>query len=228
MCGKFTAMFSYAEVHAFERFFIEDPADREARKDQEATFRVMSTVPVHVWDREKQARRVIAMRWGFPHRTDWRRPDIIHARSETIEEKKPFRDAFLGGQRGIVLVKTFNEAPDIPGPTIQHTITPDTAKSGIAMIWRSFDVGAAMPLLACVMVTVPANKLIAGLPTDRMPAILDYGDWTKWTGEQPATVDELKAMLKTVEGVRWKMNKEERAATTKRRKPTVSDPEGLL
>ena len=226
MCGKFTAMFSYAEVHAFESLFVKGQEEREAEKDQEVTFRVMNTLPVHVWDREKQERRVIPMRWGFPHRTDWRRPDIIHARSETIEEKKAFRDAFLGGQRGVVLVKTFNEAPDIPGPTIQHTITPDAEKSGIAMIWRSFDVGAAVPLLACVMVTVPANKLIAELPTDRMPAILDYNDWAKWTGEQPATVDELKAMLKTVEGTRWTMTREERAAKP-RRKPTASDPGGL-
>ena len=228
MCGKFTAMFSYAEVHAFSQPLNRDPVEAAAEDDQQATFRVMSTIPVHVWDREKHERRVIPMRWGFPHRTDWRRPDIIHARSETIEEKKAFRDAFLGGQRGVVLVKTFNEAPDIPGPTIQHTITPDTEKSGIAVIWRSFDVGAAVPLLACVMVTVAANKLIAGLPTDRMPAILDFEDWRKWTGEEPATVDELKAMLKTVEGVRWTMTKEERAATTKRKKPTVSDPEGLF
>ena len=185
MCGKFTAMFSYAEVHAFESFFVKSKEEHAAEEDQEITFRVMNTIPVHVWDRDKLARRVIPMRWGFPHRSDWRRPDVIHARSETIDVKKSFRERFLGGQRGIVLVKTFNEAPDVPGPTIQHTITPDTAKSGIAMIWRSFDVGAAMPLLACAMVTVPANELIAGLPTDRMPAILDPADWKNGQAKSP-------------------------------------------
>lgn len=228
MCGKFTAMYSYAEVHAFSSAFIKSLEECAAENDQETTFRVMSMIPVHVWDREKQERRVIAMRWGFPHRSDWRRPDVIHARSETIDEKVTFKNAFLDGQRGVVLVKTFNEAPDIPGPTIQHTITPDMTKSGIAVIWRKFDVGAAVPLLACVMVTVAANKLIAGLPTDRMPAILDPADWKKWTGEEPATVDELKAMLKTVEGVKWKMNREERKETAKRQKPTISDPGGLF
>lgn len=228
MCGKFTAMFSYAEVHAFESFFIKSPERREAEKDQEETFRVMNNLPVHVWDRESQERRVIAMRWGFPDRTNWQKPDLIHARAETIDERPSFRGAFLDGQRGVVLVKTFNEAPDIPGPTIQHTITPDTNKSAVAMLWRKFDVGAAAPLLACVMVTVPANKLIAALPTSRMPAFIDPADLKKWTGEEPATVDELKAMLKTVEGTRWRMTKEERAATTKRWKPTESDPGGLF
>lgn len=228
MCGKFTAMYSYAEVHAFSSVFIKSAEERAAENDQETTFRVMSMIPVHVWDRENQQRRVMPMRWGFPHRADWRRPDPVHARSETIDEKVTFKNDFLDGQRGVVLVKTFNEAPDIPGPTIQHTITPDTDKSGIAVIWRKFDVGAAVPLLACVMVTVAANKLIAGLPTDRMPAILDPADWIKWTGEEPATVDELKAMLKTVEGVKWRMNREERKETAKRQKPTVSDPGGLF
>ena len=38
----------------------------------------------------------------------------------------------------------------------------------------------------------------------------------------------MKACLKTVEGVRWTMTKEERAQKAKRQKPTVSDPGGLL
>lgn len=206
MCGKFTAMFSYAEVHAFSQPLDRDAAEREA----EITFRVMSIIPVHIWDKGSQQRRVVPMRWGFPHPNDWRRPQPIHARSETIETTKSFAGAFLDGQRGIVLVKTFNEAADLSGKSgPQHTITPDTNKSGIAMVWRRFEIGAPRPLIACVMVTVPANRLIAALPTDRMPAILDPADWTKWTGEEPATTDELKAMLKTAEGVRWRMQKED-------------------
>jgi hypothetical protein len=41
-----------------------------------------------------------------------------------------------------------------------------------------------------------------------MPAVLADEEWAK--GEEPATVDEAKACLKTVEGVRWGMEKEER------------------
>lgn len=60
--------------------------------------------------------------------------------------------------------------------------------------------------------TVPANQVIATLPTDRMPAFFAKKDWAGWLGDQPATVDELKACLRTVEGVKWNMTKEERAA----------------
>jgi len=40
--------------------------------------------------------------------------------------------------------------------------------------------------------------------------------------------DEAKACLKTVEGVRWTMTKEEKAATTKRKKATVTDLTGFF
>ena len=29
-----------------------------------------------------------------------------------------------------------------------------------------------------------------------MPALIEDGDWTKWLGEEPATAEELKAMLR--------------------------------
>ena len=35
-----------------------------------------------------------------------------------------------------------------------------------------------------------------GTITDRMPALIEDGDWTKWLGEEPATAEELKAMLR--------------------------------
>jgi len=179
MCGKFTAMASYAEVVAWEETFFLKPDDREM------IFRVMGNLPVIVLDREQMRRRVPQMRWGFPHPKDWKRPQPIHARAETIEITGAFADGFLDGQRGIVLTKTFNEAPDTEGPTEQHTITPGATKAlAIAFVWRKFDVGAALPLFAACMVTVPANKLIASLPTSRMPAVLAPEDWAIWLGRQ--------------------------------------------
>ena len=74
----------------------------------------MSNIPVIVWDREKQQRRVVYMRWGFPHRGNHNRPDPIHARAETIDQRPTFKQAFLDGQRGIVMVRIFNEIRDGP------------------------------------------------------------------------------------------------------------------
>jgi putative SOS response-associated peptidase YedK len=62
-----------------------------------------------------------------------------------------------------------------------------------------------------------------------MPAFLANDDWATWLGENEAPAEEAKACLKTVEGIRWTMTKEERAASkAKRAKPTISDPTGLF
>ena len=215
-------MFSWAEVVDFSQ-----PLATDAETDREVIFRVMSNLPVIVFDHETGKRRIVPMRWGYPQKANWRVPQPIHARAETIDEKHPHKKPFHGGQRGIVVVKTFNEAPDVPGKSEQHTITPGDGKPlGIAFLWDRFEIkDLPAPLLACVMATVPANKLIATLPTDRMPAILADEDWTKWLGEEPATADELKAMLRTVEGVDWRMAKEEKPAKPPRRPPPARQPD---
>lgn len=225
MCGKFTAMASWRDVVDFTQALTTSGGN-----DQQVTLRVMANLPVIIWDAEQRSRRIVPMRWGFPHSKDWRRPQPIHARAESIETTKAFAQSFAEGQRGIVLFRTFNEAPDVEGPTVQHTITPGDAQAlAAAFVWRKFEIpGQPMPMNACVLVTVPANALITTLPTDRMPAFLADENWPAWLGERPATVDELKACLKTVEGVKWTMTKEERAAKPGRGKPTVSDPSGLF
>lgn len=229
MCGKFTARASWREINSQRDLFVKALAARQVDPDdQEITYRVMGNLPVITLDRETGAQTVQPMRWGFPDPKDWHKPRPIHARSETIETTKAFAGAFLDGQRGIVLFKSFCEAPDVEGPTQQHVITPgDEQALAAAFVWRSFDVGLSVPLVACCLVTVPANVLIATLPTDRMPAFLALGDWGKWLGEEAASVDDVKACLTPVEGVRWTMTKEEKAAKP-RQKPTVSDPKGLF
>jgi putative SOS response-associated peptidase YedK len=211
MCGKFTAKASWTKIVDFA-WSDPDPDDRIL------TYRVMTHVPVIVQNADK--RSVVLMRWGFPHPADWKRPQPIHARGETIDSVPAFAGAFHNGQRGIVIVETFNEAPESGE---QHVVTP-AGPIGIAFLWRRFEIAPA-PLLACVMVTVPANALLTGLPTDRMPAMLAEQDWQTWLTGSP---DEAKACLKTMEDVRWAMTREERAKSVKRGKPTVSDPAGLF
>jgi putative SOS response-associated peptidase YedK len=224
MCGKFTALASWANITAFadsERPITDD--------DRYVTYRVMNALPVIVWDRKSGQRRVVPMRWGFLDPTNWKSPRPIHARAETVDTLPTFKKLFRDGQRGIVMARTFNEAPDIDGPTRQHTIDPGNAGAmGLAVVWQRFEVSDLPPLLACVMVTVPANRLLAGLPTDRMPAILAEEHWSTWLGENGASPAAAKACLKTVEDVRWTMSREEHAAGTARQKPTVSDPQGLF
>jgi len=223
MCGKFTAKASWTEIVDY----IWSPFNLDEEADRTVTYRVMNPLPVVLLDIVIGERRVVPMRWGFPDLKDWRRPQPIHARAETIDTTKAFAQAFRDGQRGIVWMKSFNEAPDVEGPTIQHVIVPESTLAA-AVVWRRFEISASPePFFACVLVTVAANQLISSLPTDRMPAFLAREDWQTWLGEKPASLEEVKACLRTVEDARWTMTREERAGST-RRKPTVSDPAGLF
>lgn len=222
MCGKFTAKASWSEI--VDLIFATPPHEC-GDNDRNLTYRVMGTLPLIVWDPVADKRRVVPMRWGFPHPQDWKRPQPIHARAETIDTTRAFAEAFRDGQRGIAIVETFNEAPD---DGTQHVVTP-TGAIGIAFVWRRFDIaGPPPPFFACVMVTVAANTLLSGLPTDRMPAVLSPDDWAVWLGEEPASLEVVKACLKTADGVRWTMTAEERAKSSRRAKPTVSNPAGLF
>ncbi len=95
MCGKFTSMASWAEV-AFLQPLATGGA---ATNDIPVPLRVMSDLPVIVFDRATRTRRIAFMRWGFPYRGNPNRPDPIHARAcfekktrhETIETKDDTR-----------------------------------------------------------------------------------------------------------------------------------------
>jgi putative SOS response-associated peptidase YedK len=127
-------------------------------------------------------------------------------------------------------MRTFNEGKQVtPSKTEQWTIDPIPAHmTGAAFIFDSFSApDLPVPLLACVLVTVPANALIQTLTTehaesDRMPAFLDPADWATWLSEAGNDPAAAKACCKTTEGVRWTMTKEERAARPGRAKPTVN------
>jgi putative SOS response-associated peptidase YedK len=225
MCGKFTAMASWREVVEFSQP-LSGKLMGDDFGDEEVTFGVARALPVIVWNREARKRLVVPMRWGFPHPKDWRRPQPIHARSETIDTTRAFAKAFATGQRGIVVFKTFNEGEEVAKPngkteTVQWTIDPrDGQPRGFAFLWQRFETpDLPQPMLACVMGTVSANKLLGESilkndPDPRMPAILEDAEWAAWLGENHAAPEQTKASLRTMEGANWQLALEPKKART--------------
>lgn len=235
MCGKFTAQATWREVVDFSQPLTGDgggdiDGGGADERGEVYTYRVGSPLPVIVWDAAAGRRRVVPMRWGFPDPRDWRRPRPIHARSETIDAKEPFRTPFHAGQRGIVVFETFNEGEEVTKPSgatevRQWTVTPgDGQPRGFAFLWRRYEiVGQPAPLLFCVMATVPASELVRRSikPLEdepRMPAILESFDvWATWLGENGSTATAAKGLLKTMEGVNWTAAPEPRKPRASRR-----------
>jgi len=213
MCGKFTAMASWAEVVAFSQPLTVPARDGGGKdeNDYEVTYRPYSDLPVIVWDAEAKQRKVIAMRWGLPDLKNFKKLKHIHARAETIDTTKAFAPLFTDGRRGIVLMKTFNETP--PENSDQWTINPQDGRArGFAFLCQGYDIehrdGQREQLRACCMVTVRANKLLTDTilksdPDPRIPAILEDQDWATWLGENDPPLDQVKSVLKTMEGENW-------------------------
>ena len=51
-----------------------------------------------------------------------------------------------------------------------------------------------------------------------MPAVMPESSWPKWLGEEPATIEELKALLQPYDGD-WDMQSEKKANTPPPKKP---------
>jgi len=191
MCGKFTQMMSWGELVSLAEMIGAPPSATETV----TPMRFATVVRLGAEGRRETAR----MRWGFvpadaPDASAGTR--FIHARAETIEQRPTFREAFFQ-RRGLVVVNTFNEGKEItPSKTEQYVVTlKSRAATAIAVIWERWSAPNAPPLETFAMVTVAANTMIGAI-TDRMPALIADEDWAKWLGEVPASVDELKAMLR--------------------------------
>lgn len=194
MCGKFTQLSSWKEVHAFSQPLLL----REAQDEIVVATPMMFAQVLRL--NADGAREVSPMRWGFSDRRapNPARPKHMHARAETVDTAPTFAPSFASA-RGVLLTHTHNVGEALSsGKTKQWTVTPkDGRPLAMAVIYERWENGPES-LLTFVMVTVPANALIARL-TDRMPAILAPEEWPVWLGETGASAAEAKALLRTVE-----------------------------
>lgn len=220
MCGKFTQMSSWREVHAFSQPLVLTGAPDEIVVS--TPMRFANIIRLNATGE----REVVSMRWGFAGKGDANpsRPKHMHARSETIDRLATFANAFAHG-RGILVVHTFNEGEELPnGKTKQWVVTPNDGKPiAIAVICEKWTNGSEM-LDTFIQVTTPANALISKI-TDRMPAILKPDDWAIWLGETGAPPSEVKAVLRAFEdGGNWTMTEQEPPRKTKPQKKPDPQP----
>ena len=219
MCGKFTQLSSWQEVHAFSRPLTVSAGSAEVVVSTPMRFANIMRLNAN------GERELVSMRWGFAGRDDAvpTRPKHMHARSETVDRLPTFAHAFANA-RGILMVHTFNEGEELPnGKTKQWVITPqDGQPIAIGVICEEWNNGPET-LQTFVQVTTPANTLISRI-TGRMPAILPREAWPVWLGETDATLDDVKVLLQTYEdGGTWAMTEQE--ANNRPRPPKASKPD---
>ena len=144
------------------------------------------------------ARDVVMLRWGLiPH---WAKDPaigsrMINARSETIQEKTSFKNAFKQ-RRCLILADGFYEwqkssrrgVPKVP----YYFQLMDGAPFTFAGIWETWRSPEGEEVRTCSIITCTPNDLVASVH-NRMPVILDKTTCWDWLVDQPA--DALQAML---------------------------------
>jgi len=176
MCGRF-AFYSPAEAAA-ELFRVHATAGIEARFNIAPTQFVAS-----IREGEQGKRELVMLRWGLV--PFWAKdPSIgnrmINARSETVEEKPSFRNAYRH-RRCLVLADGFYEwrkAGDAKTPYFISTADRKPfAFAGLWEAWSSKDKSES--LQTATILTTEANEFMATLH-DRMPVILVPETADRW------------------------------------------------
>ncbi len=138
------------------------------------------------------------LKWGMiPH---WAKDatiaaKLINARSEGIESKPSFRDAFAR-RRCLIPADAFYEWKADTKPKQPYAIRrADPGLFALAGLWENWKAPDGHWVRTATIITTQANELVARLH-DRMPVVLAPEDWGRWLGDETASAEELRGLLK--------------------------------
>lgn len=179
MCGRFAITLP---DDAMARLFDAAPANDLPPVPR---FNVCPTTPVAVAISAEGRRRYGPMRWGFIPRwfkspTDG--PLLFNARSETLAEKPAFAEA-ARKRRCLIPASGFYEWTREGETRLPWFITrADGAPMVFAGVWQMWAAPDGSRQATCAIVTAAATGAMADLH-DRVPVVLEPGDWPLWLGE---------------------------------------------
>ncbi len=191
MCGRFTLATSPAKLTELLPLF--DVPELPPR------FNIAPSQPVAVARRlpDRARGEVVLLRWGLiPAWAD--DPAIgnrlINARAETVADKPSFRAAYRK-RRCLVLADGFYEWQKTGArkqPVFIHR--RDGGPFAFAGLWEHWE-RDGRTIDSCTILTTAANELIRPLH-DRMPVILQRGDYDRWLDPANQTAAGLEALLR--------------------------------
>lgn len=196
MCGRYA---SFLPPEVIARLF----GTKNPLPDFKPTWNMAPTMDAPVVRRHPETgeRHLDLLTWGFvPAVTkslkQARRP--VNARAETVATTPMFRNAFAK-RRCLVPAGAFYEWQAGRSGKTPYAITrADGAPLAFAGIWEGWRSPEGTILRTFAILTTNANAQMAVLH-ERMPVILERGDWPGWLGE--TEVDPLTLLRPSAEGV---------------------------
>ncbi len=184
MCGRFTQR---ADAKRLAKAFrVEEVPPVEPR------FNIAPSQEILAVRDEGDGRETAFFRWGLV--PSWAKDAsagarLINARSETVEEKPSFRDAFRR-RRCIIPADGFYEWRRAGGSKQPYYFRMrDESPFGFAGLWERWEGDGGRALNSCTILTTEANDVLRPVH-DRMPVILHSEDYALWleAGERERTV----------------------------------------
>jgi len=186
MCGRFLLKTSPAEIA--EHFALQSVPELEPRYNVAPT----QDVPI-VRARATGTRELVSARWGlvpFGGPGPGIGPLLINARSETADQKAPFRMCW-GHRRCLVPADGFYEWRKLDGLRQPYLIDLGGDLFSFAGLWDEWRSEAGEPLLSFTILTTEASPRIAPIH-DRMPVLLQPGRYDAWLNPGDGLVSLLR------------------------------------
>lgn len=183
MCGRFTLTqpAQIAAAFGLDNFAPVEPEFYTPRFNVAPTQRIV-VIPTR--DMQREARR---MRWGLVPR--WAKDmsigaRLINARSESIDTKPAFREAFRQ-RRCLIPADGFYEWLQTPrGKQPYRIVLASGALFAFAGLWERWRDPHGDPLDSCCIITCEPNELAAKFH-NRMPVIIAAEDYDTWLTGSP-------------------------------------------
>ena len=191
MCGRFTLTADGQTVRI--AYGLPDaPFDHRPR------YNIAPQQDILVVGSGREGRRAGIMRWGLvPSWADSPADGarMINARSETVDEKPAYRDAFAQ-RRCLIPADGFYEWRNAGGIKIPMRVTRRGEELfAFAGLWERWQRGNEPPLFTCTILTTSPAASIANIH-DRMPVMLRPDQFDMWLDDK-TDVATLKSMLKS-------------------------------
>jgi len=198
MCGRFAAFSPTGEL--LERF---GAAPVEGVADHVPSWNVAPSLEVRtVVERASQGRLLAGIRWGLlPH---WAEDPALGnrltaARAEMAAARPAFRRA-LSRRRAIVPADGFYEWKRVDNGTRRGGRQPfwftrrDGDQVALGALWETWRDPEGELLRTVCLITTAANTDLDGVH-DRMPLILEPGEWDQWLDPGQRDTARLKSLL---------------------------------
>jgi putative SOS response-associated peptidase YedK len=189
VCGRFSQTASGDEVA--EAFGLDEAPELAPR------YNIAPTQAIAVVGLQpKTGRRGLALlRWGLlPRDSLGGERGFINARSETAADKPSFREAFAH-RRCLIPATGFYEWQRLDAKRRQPWLIRLTSGHVFAFagLWETAPAPAAQP--TCTILTTEPND-VARKVHDRMPVILDPGDYARWLDPGLTLAAEIRPLLR--------------------------------